>query len=101
MLEGLEVSEVMFSYARSNNEVFRFDSNYFLKEFIKEESIIRKHKIKKLKALEVDIKSFGAYSLNNEVTYQDSGVPFIRGVNMKHGRKKCKYRKEGFEDENI
>lgn len=30
--------------------------------------------------------SFGAYSLNNSVTYIESGVPFIRGVNMKQGR---------------
>ena len=32
------------------------------------------------------MRSFGAYSLNNQVQYLDEGVPFIRGVNMKKGR---------------
>jgi hypothetical protein len=32
-----------------------------------------------------DLRSFGAYSLNNEVTYQEEGVPFIRCVNMRNG----------------
>ena len=34
----------------------------------------------------VQVRSFGAHSLNNEVEYLDAGVPFIRGVNMKGGR---------------
>lgn len=31
------------------------------------------------------LRSFGAYSLNNEVEYQTSGIPFIRGINLKNG----------------
>ncbi len=31
------------------------------------------------------LKSFGAYSLNNFFDYVPSGIPFIRGVNMKNG----------------
>ncbi|MBS4720262.1 restriction endonuclease subunit S [Aeromonas caviae] len=41
---------------------------------------------KRLCELGAQVKSFGAYSLNNEVAYLESGIPFIRGVNMKNGR---------------
>jgi restriction endonuclease S subunit len=84
-LEGLEISIVNYSYAKSN-DVFRFDSSYFLKNFLAEESIIRAKKHKKLIDIGVDLRSFGAYSLNNEVEYREIGIPFIRGVNMKNGR---------------
>ncbi|WP_128723159.1 restriction endonuclease subunit S [Geobacillus sp. CAMR5420] len=51
-----------------------------------EEKIVRRHKFTDLKSLNVEIRSFGAYSLNNDVTYVEDGIPFIRGVNMKNGR---------------
>lgn len=86
MLEGLEVSEVLMSYVCENNSVFRFDSNYFKKIFLQEETVIRKHKTKSLIELEASLLSFGAYSLNNFVEYIDKGIPFIRGINMKSGR---------------
>ena len=85
-MEGLEAAEVMLSYAQANNDVFRFDSNYFQKLFLKEENTLRQKGSKRLSELGAQVKSFGAYSLNNEVVYLDSGVPFIRGVNMKNGR---------------
>lgn len=86
MLEGLEVCEVNFSYARSNNDIFRIDSNYFQKQFLKEEIAINARGGQTLQKLGVQLRSFGAYSLNNNVDYLDTGVPFIRGVNMKKGR---------------
>jgi restriction endonuclease S subunit len=86
LLEGLEISEIRLSYLRKRNDIFRFDSNYFQKQFLLEESTIRHKKHETLKSLETDLKSFGAYSLNNQVTYLESGVPFIRGINMKDGR---------------
>lgn len=70
----------------TNNEVFRFDSTYFQKQYLHEEKVIRQKSSNTLTALGVELRSFGAYSLNNEVSYQESGVPFIRGVNMKQGR---------------
>lgn len=85
LLEGLEISEIKFNYIR-RNDVFRLDSNFFQKEFLREESLIRTNKYSKLKEMGVELKSFGAYSLNNEVQYLESGIPFIRGVNMKNGR---------------
>ncbi len=84
-MEGLEISVVNLSYVRLN-DVFRNDSIYFLKQFLREERIIRDLKFNTLKNLNVEIKSFGAYSLNNDVEYVEKGIPFIRGVNMKNGR---------------
>lgn len=86
LLEGLEVSEVKLSYAFANNEIFRIDSTYFQKQFLAEESVIRIKGGRRLSEVGAQIRSFGAYSLNNEVTYLEEGVPFIRGVNMKGGR---------------
>jgi restriction endonuclease S subunit len=86
LLEGLEISEVKYSYACSNNDIFRIDSNYFQKEFLREESVITARGGQTLQKLGVQLRSFGAYSLNNSVDYLDAGVPFIRGVNMKKGR---------------
>lgn len=75
----------MSSYVLAHNEVFRFDSNYFQKEFLLDEDLIRSKHSKSLKALGVNLLSFGAYSLTNSVSYKESGVPFIRGINMKNG----------------
>ncbi len=76
----------MFSYVLNSNAIFRIDSNFFQKRFLQEEKVIRKIGSITLAALGVELRSFGAYSLNNQVDYLESGVPFIRGVNMKRGR---------------
>lgn len=85
MLEGLEASEIMFSYVKSQSDILRLDSYYYSKEFLSDEIIISKTTNKTLKELNASLLSFGAYSLNNFVEYKDSGIPFIRGVNMKNG----------------
>ena len=85
-MEGLEISEIQYKYVRNKNDVFRVDSNYFQKDFLIKESIIRDKKHATLLELGAKLKSFGAYSLNNSVNYFESGIPFIRGVNMKKGR---------------
>lgn len=85
LLERLEISTINYSYV-SKNSIFRFDSNYFQKEFLIQEGLIRNHKYNTLIEYKADLKSFGAYSLNNFVEYKNKGVPFIRGINMKKGR---------------
>ncbi len=85
MLDGLEISEVSFSYLLKSNEIFRIDSIFYLKEFLSSENLILKNKHIKFSQIADNIKSFGAYSLNNMVEYQKSGIPFIRGINMKNG----------------
>lgn len=86
MLEGLEISEVSLSYVLANNDAFRIDSSYFQKTFLEAERTIRGKFSKTLLNSGAELRSFGAYSLNNEVQYLDHGVPFVRGVNMKKGR---------------
>ncbi len=85
LLEGLEASEIMFSYVKTQSDILRLDSYYYSKEFLSDEIIISKTSNKTLKELNASLLSFGAYSLNNFVEYKDSGIPFIRGVNMKNG----------------
>ena len=85
MLEGLEISEIKYSYVKQSCDVFRLDSFYYSKEFLYDEYQIDNIKRNRLKDLSSSILSFGAYSLNNFVEYRNSGVPFIRGVNLKNG----------------
>ena len=79
------MSEIKYSYIKSQTDILRLDSFYYSKEFLTDENLIAKHKNKSLKELNATLLSFGAYSLNNFVEYKESGVPFIRGVNMKDG----------------
>ena len=85
MLEGLEISEVNYSYLLEN-DVFRYDSFFFKKEFLKQEKQVRDLDFLTLKNADSSLLSFGAYSLNNYVTYYSEGIPFIRGINLKNGR---------------
>ena len=85
LLEGQEISEVKFSYVKQSCEVFRLDSFYYSKEFLYDEYQIDNINRKSLRDLSSSILSFGAYSLNNFVEYRNSGIPFIRGVNLKNG----------------
>jgi len=64
----------------------RMDAEYYKKEYIFDKNLITQLPNDKLKNLTKSILSFGAYSLNNFVEYQDKGVPFIRVANMKDGR---------------
>lgn len=85
MLKGLEITEVKWSYVKLQSDVVRFDSYYYSKEFLSDENTITNQSNKSLKELNTSLLSFGAYSLNNFVEYKESGIPFIRGVNMKDG----------------
>lgn len=80
------MSEVLYSQVRAKNESFRVDSTYFKKTYLLEQQLIRFKNVVALSDSGADLKSFGAYSLNNEVNYLDEGIPFIRGINMKAGR---------------
>ena len=85
LLDSLEISEVNLSYVLSNNKVFRFDSSYYKKSYLFDENLIRDKENNKLKYLVDRLVSFGAYSLNNFISYTETGIPFIRGINMKKG----------------
>jgi len=86
LLERLEISVVSQGAVKNNNLDFRIDSEFFLKEFIRADSLVAQKKHKKLKDFKVSLLSFGAYSLNNFIEYKEEGIPFIRCVNMKNGK---------------
>lgn len=85
LMDGLECSEVLWSYVKKSSDILRLDSFFFAKEFLNDENLIMKHNPKTIAELGAKLRSFGAYSLNNDVEYLESGIPFIRGVNMKSG----------------
>lgn len=80
------MAEVSLRYAQDNNDIFRIDGEYFQKEHLKNEFIRRKNRSFRIGEVDAQVRSFGAYSLNNDVEYLDDGIPFIRGINMKNGR---------------
>ncbi len=84
-MDGLEATEIPFSYVNIANDIFRLDSFYFSKEFLREEKIILCRKNELLLNMVNSLRSFGAYSLNNDVEYLKEGIPFVRGVNLKGG----------------
>ena len=88
LLEGLEVSEVRLSNVVKDNFEFRIDSDFFKKEILSALEFIKNKPHNKLKELVSNIKSFGAYSLCNEINFiekDDKAIPFIRCLNIKNG----------------
>lgn len=63
----------------------RLDSEYYQEIYLHAESTLKRRRWAYLEALIRDIKSFGAYSLCNQITYQDKGIPFLRGIDIKDG----------------
>jgi hypothetical protein len=83
-MDGLEASEVKFSYVMSNNDVFRFDSEFFWKEYLDLENKVMKYPILDEAAERVLCGPFGSTIL--EETYQESGVLVVRPFNIKNIR---------------
>ena len=80
----MEAVEVKHSYL-IRSSIFRLDSKFFKKKYLQDEKLILTKNHQELSYFTKDIKSFGAYSLNNLIEYKESGVPFIRGINLKNG----------------
>ena len=85
LLNGLEVTEIKLSEMLLDNEEFRYDSDFFQKTYLQSYKRLKELNSDYLDNLSAEIKSFGAYSLTNQVSYLESGVPFIRCVNIKNG----------------
>jgi len=88
LLKGLEVSEVMLKNVLSDNFEFRIDSEFFKKEMLSTIEFIKNKPHEVLKNLVLDIKSFGAYSLCNDINFiekNEHSIPFIRCLNIKNG----------------
>lgn len=78
-------SEVSFSELSSN---FRIDAEYYRPEIIALRSRIEAtpYRVSRLENLSSSIINFGAYSLCNEILFQDEGVPFITAENILEGQ---------------
>lgn len=63
----------------------RVDPEYYRPEFIKIEKKIKSREWKELSYFKKHIRSFGAYSLCNQIEYKESGIPFLRCQDIKDG----------------
>ena len=69
----------------AENPVRRLDSTYFSKEGLAVEKMLRANKSETLASISESVLSFGAYALTNDFEYQETGIPFLRCVNIKDG----------------
>ncbi|MCB4776808.1 MAG: hypothetical protein LGB72_01110 [Sulfurovum sp.] len=82
-MDGLEAVELRLSEVLDDNITFRFDSEYFKKEYLKIEENIKSKEFNELKQLSNKITDFGAFSQNNFIEYKDKGsYYFIRNQDM-------------------
>jgi type I restriction enzyme M protein len=84
-LEGLEVTELNLSEVRRENIKLRLDSGYFSKAMLEAEALIRKQQngYEELGSLFSRFVK-GIFDINAE-SYCESGVPFLRILNLRKG----------------
>lgn len=76
-MEGLEITLILKSKLLVDNENYRIDSDYFKKEFILSENILKNKCWEYLGNISKQIINFGAYSLCNQIEFLNKGVPFL------------------------
>ncbi len=79
----MQYSVVNYKTAFEDNELFRIDADYFRADYLDSESKIKSHDWDYLGNLSKQIVNFGAYSLTNQITYLDEGVPFLNVGDIK------------------
>ncbi|KVW97081.1 hypothetical protein [Thiobacillus denitrificans] len=85
LLEGLEVTELPLSIVRKENDKLRIDSGYFSKPMLAADHQIRAYRggCDELGLLFVRFVK-GVFDINAE-SYTESGVPFLRILNLRSG----------------
>lgn len=85
LMEGLEATELLLSDVRKDNKKLRIDSNYFSKPMLKVEDKVRTYKngFDILDDLFIRFVK-GIFDINAD-SYTDSGIPFLRILNLKNG----------------
>ena len=63
----------------------RLDAEYYRPALIESEQQLKRNKWDYLGNLAESIRSFGAYSLCNQVEYKEKGIPFLRAKDIKEG----------------
>ena len=81
-MEGLEITEVKFSYVK-NFVDFRVDYDTYSKTALEYEAKLKNKKVKTIAEISSDVQNFGAYSLCNYIEYVPSGVPYLQTQNIR------------------
>ncbi|MYE54574.1 MAG: hypothetical protein F4X34_05185 [Chloroflexi bacterium] len=63
----------------------RLDAEHYRPIFIETENALKQNEWDYLENLTKSIMSFGAYALNNQIEYRESGIPFLRATDIKEG----------------
>ena len=63
----------------------RVDAEYYRPIFLEIERALKRNEWDYLENLTESIMSFGAYALNNQIEYKQSGIPFLRATDIKEG----------------
>ena len=63
----------------------RLDAEHYRPIFIETENALKRNEWDYLENLTKSIMSFGAYALNNQIEYRESGIPFLRATDIKDG----------------
>jgi hypothetical protein len=84
-LKGLDISVLPLSEVCHDNRVFRYDGQYFSKDALAVEARIKQGQWDVIQNLANEVESFGAYALTNQFSYVESGVPFLRCLNIQDG----------------
>lgn len=78
MLEGLEISEVVYSWILANNFDLRIDSEYFLKKYTHIDNVLSRIGTKCIKEISSKITDGTHYTPD----YQDTGYKFFSAINV-------------------
>jgi len=80
LLEGLEVSELKLSEVNKLNDRFRFDAEFFRKEYLNIENKLQKHNFKRL--IDIESRIIHPSEIKREYVEKD-GVWFFRTQNIR------------------
>ena len=83
MIDGLEAIEIKLSVCKSIID-FRIDANTYKKDYVQTDKILKSLNIYSIKDKMKSIQNFGAYSLCNDIIFEDYGVPFLMTQNIRH-----------------
>jgi restriction endonuclease S subunit len=83
-MDRLEAVEIRLSEVRENNEVFRFDTEYFKKLYLNIENLFKNNQAVSEIAKKVSCGPFGSNLL--DTLYQDDGILVVRPFNIKNNK---------------
>lgn len=95
----MEFSIVQLSDVRTDNELFRFDAEYFRKNLLSLENKVKSKNWNYLGKISESIINFGAYSLCNQIEFVEDGVPYLNVGDIGEGI--IHYKKSHKIDKNL